>query len=94
LATFVFPEYTGEMITHEEADARGRFYDDDDFTCLFDLSQETVLDAGRAGSKAKFANHSFLNPNAISRIMDVSLAAVFVAIDSMPFCPNFSLGFI
>ena len=66
------PEYTGEMITHAEADYRGvTNYDSDDFTCLFDLSQDTVLDAGTAGSKAKFANHSHLHPNASSRIMQV-----------------------
>jgi hypothetical protein len=53
-------EYTGEWISHEEADAR---YDDDDasgrhHTFLFVLDDRVVLDGRVNGSIARFVNHS------------------------------------
>ncbi|KAG5231670.1 Polycomb group protein [Salix suchowensis] len=47
-------EYTGELISHREADKRGRFM-------IF------VLDAYRKGDKLKFANHSS-NPNCYAKV--------------------------
>lgn len=59
-------EYTGEVITTEEADAR---YDDDvlerTHTFLFTLSRAQVIDATRTGSDARFINHS-CDPNCAS----------------------------
>ncbi len=55
-------EYLGEHITHEEADRR---YDDKNgrhHTFLFVLDDDTVLDARRKGSDARYINHS-CDPN-------------------------------
>jgi SET domain-containing protein len=52
-------EYTGERITHDEADER---YDDDRMarhhTFLFTVDEFTVVDAGVRGNTARFINHS------------------------------------
>jgi uncharacterized protein len=62
-------EYLGERITHEEADRR---YDDTNgrhHTFLFILDDDTVIDARRKGSDARFINHS-CDPNCESVIED------------------------
>ena len=52
-------EYTGERITHEEADVR---YDDramrHHHTMLFSLDDVYCIDAARVGNDARFINHS------------------------------------
>jgi SET domain-containing protein len=56
-------EYTGEHISHDEADRR---YDDDKMTrhhtFLFTLNRTTVIDAAVGGNEARFINHS-CDPN-------------------------------
>jgi SET domain-containing protein len=56
-------EYTGERISHEEADRR---YNDEAMerhhTFLFTLNKTTVIDAARGGNEARFINHS-CDPN-------------------------------
>ena len=56
-------EYTGERISWEEADAR---YDDESqgrhHTFLFEVDDETVIDAAVGGNAAKYINHS-CDPN-------------------------------
>ncbi len=52
-------EYTGELINHREADRRGKAYDRDSNTYLFDLNDEWVIDAKHRGNKMRFANHRF-----------------------------------
>ncbi len=51
-------EYTGERISHAEADRR---YDDrpveDNHTFLFIVDGRTVIDAGVGGNEARFINH-------------------------------------
>lgn len=64
-------EYTGEPISHEEADRR---YDEDDrggrhHTFLFILNDDIVLDARKAKCDAKYVNHS-CDPNCESVIED------------------------
>jgi SET domain-containing protein len=52
-------EYTGERITHEEADAR---YDDAAMerhhTFLFTVDEQTVIDGMREGNDSRYINHS------------------------------------
>ena len=62
-------EYVGEPITHAEADRR---YDDSDVrhhTFLFILDDDTVLDARKHGSDARYINHS-CDPNCETIIDD------------------------
>lgn len=63
-------EYTGQRITHEEADAR---YNDLEMerhhTFLFSVDEQTVIDATHEGSDARYINHS-CDPNCESVIED------------------------
>lgn len=52
-------EYTGERISHEEADERyGEEHEHSPHTMLFAVNDEVVIDATRWGSSARWINHS------------------------------------
>jgi SET domain-containing protein len=52
-------EYTGERISHEEADERyGEEHEDSPHTMLFAVNDEVVIDATKRGSAARWINHS------------------------------------
>ena len=56
-------EYVGEIITTEEAERRGKFYDQAGATYLFDLDfdddvQAFTIDATKYGNVSHFLNHS------------------------------------
>ncbi|KOB71065.1 putative heterochromatin protein isoform 2 [Operophtera brumata] len=60
-------QYVGEVITFEEAEKRGREYDDNGLTYLFDLDFNSVenpfvVDAANLGNVSHFINHS-CDPN-------------------------------
>lgn len=63
-------EYTGERISHEEADRRySEKAPDDNHTFLFTLDKKTVIDGGVGGNASRFINHS-CEPNCEAVIDD------------------------
>ena len=69
-------EYTGERITHDEADQR---YDDEAMerhhTFLFTVDDQICIDAIRGGNDARFINHS-CDPNCEAILSD---GKIFIA---------------
>lgn len=66
----MWKEYTGELITQEEIEKRGKIYDEHGSSYLFDLSSDYGIDALFIGNESRYINHSD-NPNCVIRIMSV-----------------------
>ncbi|KAL0703146.1 hypothetical protein Bca4012_069571 [Brassica carinata] len=63
-------EYTGELVSYEEAEERGRAERKNGFSYLFTLNDKICIDARRKGNKLKFLNHSS-KPNCYAKLMVV-----------------------
>lgn len=74
-------EYLGEVIRQDEAERRGRVYDELNYSFLFNITTEFAIDSTRLGNKLKYCNHS-KNPNCQPRLMRVG-ADVRVGIYSL-----------
>ena len=65
-------EYLGERVPEDEAERRGRIYDDYGCSYLFKLDREHTIDATIFGASIKFANHSNVNQNCYAKVVSVN----------------------
>lgn len=64
-------EYTGALLSQDEAERRGLIYDHNERSYLFDLNEDAVVDAIRNGNKSKFVNHQGIGPNCRAKVLNV-----------------------
>lgn len=64
-------EYVGEIVLQDEAERRGRVYDELNSSFLFNITQDKAVDATRCGNLLKYCNHS-KNANVIPYLMRVA----------------------
>ena len=61
------------MISHEEAEVRGKICDKIRCSYIFDITKEEFsIDAQNFGNKSRFINHSALKPNIIQSIEQIN----------------------
>lgn len=66
----IIGEYVGEIVSHLDADRRGRLYDEIDYSFLFNITENWALDSTRLGNKLRYCNHHF-KPNCTAKLMRV-----------------------
>ncbi|KAI9752140.1 MAG: hypothetical protein M4579_005740 [Chaenotheca gracillima] len=62
-------EYSGEIISGQEAERRGGLYDRRGLSYLFDVNKTQVIDATRAGNKVRFVNNTRYNENCKPKVL-------------------------
>jgi len=80
-------EYVGELAPTAEGHRRGRAYDARGVSYLATVSQTTIVDATRVGSRTKFINHSSDSPNLQMKLLSINgtiRAALCAARDLSP----------
>ncbi|XP_056864727.1 histone-lysine N-methyltransferase MEDEA-like [Raphanus sativus] len=63
-------EFTGELVSFDEAEERERADNKLGYSYLFNLNDKFVVDSHRQGNKFRFLNHSS-NPNCYAKLMIV-----------------------
>uniref|UniRef100_H3HB97 SET domain-containing protein n=1 Tax=Phytophthora ramorum TaxID=164328 RepID=H3HB97_PHYRM len=64
-------EYHGALLSQDEAERRGSIYDKMTISFLFDVDDDSVVDAIRKGNKSKFANHSAVYQKCKGKVLTV-----------------------
>lgn len=64
-------EYHGALLSQDEAERRGSIYDKMTISFLFDVDDDSVVDAIRKGNKSKFANHSAVHKKCKGKVLTV-----------------------
>lgn len=67
-------EYTGEVISYNEAERRGVGYDAKYSSFLFDLNKEWIIDAARMGNKTRYINHAETEADGVNCTAKILLA--------------------
>ncbi|KAF2085163.1 SET domain-containing protein, partial [Saccharata proteae CBS 121410] len=62
-------EYTGEIVTKNEAERREEIYEHQHKLFIFTLNKEQDIDATRAGNKFRFLNSSRADPNVYTKVL-------------------------